>query len=202
MPLSKTTLIEFLRLHRYAVEASQAAEGPQAALVGFIVNDRLELFFDSFDSTRKVANLRRDPRIAFVIGGHTIGDERTVQYEGVVDEPTGAELQQFKRDYFAIWPDGLRRSKLPQITYFRARPRWVRYTNFNMNPAQIVVFEGAALIADDGAEEPAMTGERTQLDKPWQPRIDREPMFNPFASPHERTGGLENPPPLDEQDSR
>jgi hypothetical protein len=40
-----------------------------------------------------------------------------VQYEGVVDVPTGAELQQFKRDYFAIQPDGLRRSKLPGITY-------------------------------------------------------------------------------------
>ena len=74
--------------------ASHAAEGPpEAALVGFLVNNRLELFFDSFDSTRKVANLRRDPRIAFVIGGYTIGDERTVQYEGVVDVPTGAEFE-------------------------------------------------------------------------------------------------------------
>src|ERR1035438_9283011 len=120
MSMTRASLLEFLKLHRYGVEASHTVEGaPEAALVGFVVNDRLELFFDSFDSTRKVANLRRDPRIAFVIGGYIIGDERTVQYEGVVDVPTGAQLQQFQRDYFAIQPDGIRRSKLPGITYFR-----------------------------------------------------------------------------------
>jgi general stress protein 26 len=199
MPVSKAALLEFLRLHRYAVEASQTAEGPpEAALVGFLVNHRLELFFDSFDSTRKVANLRRDPRIALVIGGYTIGDERTVQYEGVVDVPTGAELQQLKRDYFAIQPDGLRRSKLPGITYFRVRPSWIRYSDFNVNPAQIVVFEGAALASDDAPEEHTMTGERDHLQKPWQPRIERELVFNPFVNPQDRTGELENPPPLED----
>lgn len=146
MSMTQDALLEFLRIHRYGVQASRSVEGaPQAALVGFVVNDRLELFFDSFDSTRKVANLRRDPHIAFVIGGYTLGDERTVQYEGEVDVPAGAELQQFKREYFAVHPDGLRRSKLAGITYFRVRPRWIRYTNFNVVPAEIVVFEGAAL---------------------------------------------------------
>jgi hypothetical protein len=198
MSVSKAALLEFLRLHRYAVEASQAAEGPpEAALVGFLVNERLELFFDSFDSTRKVANLRRDPRIAFVIGGQTIGDERTVQYEGVVDAPIGAELQQFKRDYFAIQPDGLRRSKLPGITYFRVRPRWIRHSDFNVNPAEIVVFEGAALSADYRAEQHSVTRERDHLDEPWQPKIEREAAFNPFTNPRDGTGGSENPAPLE-----
>ncbi len=96
MSMTKAALLEFLRLHRYGVEASYTTEGPpQAALVGFVVNAGLELFFDSFDSTRKVPNLRRDPRIAFVIGGYT-GDRRTVQYEGEVDVPTDAELEQFR----------------------------------------------------------------------------------------------------------
>lgn len=197
MSVSKAALLEFLRLHTYAVAASNAAEGPpEAALVGFLVNDGLELFFDSFDSTRKVANLRRDPRIAFVIGGHTVGDQRTVQYEGVVDAPTGAELQQFKRDYFSIQPDGLRRSKLPGITYFRARPRWIRYSNFNVTPAQILVFEGAALANEHGAEEHVMRGELKHLETPWQPKIERDPAFNPFVNPLDRSGESENPAPL------
>jgi hypothetical protein len=201
MAMSKAALLEFLRLHRYAVEATRAAEGsPEAALIGFVVNDRLELFFDSFDSTRKVANLRRDPRIAFVIGGYAIGDERTVQYEGVVDVPTGAELQRFKRDYFAILPDGLRRSILPGIVYFRVRPRWIRHSDFNVAPAQIVVFEGAALTTDQGAEEQTMREELRYLEGPWRPKIEREPLFNPFVSPQDRTGELENPPPLEDQE--
>ena len=32
---------------------------------------------------------------------------------------------------------------------------------------------------------------------PWQPIIDREPEFNPYVNPMDRTGQLEHPPPLD-----
>jgi uncharacterized protein YhbP (UPF0306 family) len=195
MSMTKAALLEFIRLHRYGVEASHTAEGlPQAALVGFVVNERLELFFDCFDSTRKVANLRRSPRIAFVIGGYTVGDERTVQYEGEVDQPTGAELERFKSDYFAVFPDGLRRSRLAGITYFRVRPRWIRYSNLNVLPAETVVFEGAGLGSDDSVGEHATATPYIHRD-PWQPKIEREPLFNAFANP--RDAELENPPPLE-----
>ena len=32
---------------------------------------------------------------------------------------------------------------------------------------------------------------------PWQPDMEREPEFNPYVNPMDRTGRLENPPPLD-----
>jgi general stress protein 26 len=202
MSKTKAALLEFLRLHRYGVEATQTTDGPpEAALVGFVVNERLELFFDSFDSTRKVANLRRDPRIAFVIGGYELGDERTVQYEGEVDRPTGTELEHFKSEYFAAHPDGLRRSKLPGITYFRVRPHWIRYTNFNAIPAQIVVFEGTALRSDHGAVEYTIAAPYAPRE-PWQPKIENEPVFNAFANPRARTGDLDNPPPLERLEAK
>jgi hypothetical protein len=53
------------------------------------VTDDGQIFFDTLEQTRKVENLRRNPRIAFVIGGTVDGDERTVQYEGIADEPRG-----------------------------------------------------------------------------------------------------------------
>jgi len=194
MSMTKADLFEFIRSHRYGVEASHAQEGPpEAALVGFAVNERLELFFDSFDSTRKVANLRRDPRIAFVIGGQTPGDSRTVQYEGEVDLPAGEDLERFKNDYFAAHPDGLRRSKLAGITYFRVRPRWIRCTNFNVVPAQIVVFEGAGLGTAEGAQRPAVAMPYAQTKEPWQPKIEREPVFNAFADSRARSEKLEKP---------
>jgi hypothetical protein len=48
-----------------------------------------------------VQNLRRNARIAIVIGGLDAGDERTVQYEGVADEPTGADLERLKECCFS-----------------------------------------------------------------------------------------------------
>jgi hypothetical protein len=137
-------VIEFVRRHLYAVQASTAATGaPQAALIGFVANDDLELFFDTFESTRKSTNLDRDPRIAFVIGGGA-GDERTVQYEGVVDVPNGTEFENFQRQYFAAFPDALRRRALPGIRYYRVSPRWVRFSNFNLTPPLVAEFTGDA----------------------------------------------------------
>jgi hypothetical protein len=113
---------------------------PQAAVVGFIVTDNFEFFFDTVESTRKVANLRQNAAIAFVIGGLGSGDERTVQYEGVADEPRGLELEQLKERYFVRFPDGRERQSWPGILYLRVRPRWVRFSNFSTTPPDIVEF--------------------------------------------------------------
>jgi len=137
--MTRAELVEFMRGHVYAVEASVAASGaPQAAVVGIVVTDTLEIFFDTMDDSRKAANLRRSPRVAFVIGGTHAGDERTVQYEGIADEPQGAELQRLQALYFERFPDGRERQRLPGCIYLRVRPTWIRYSNFGVTPPEIV----------------------------------------------------------------
>jgi hypothetical protein len=139
--MTRSELLRFLRGHTLAVQASVSPSlASQAAVVGFVVTDDFELFFDTLDVTRKAVNLRQNPRIAFVIGGLTNGDERTVQYEGVADEPTGAELEHLKEFYFIRFPDGRERQKWRGLTYFRARPRWIRYSDYNQAPPIIVEF--------------------------------------------------------------
>jgi len=129
MPLSRSELLEYLGKRRYCVQATVAPGGaPQAAVVGFAVSDELEIVFDTLASTRKCKNLRRDGRIALVVG---VGeDERTAQIEGTADEPTGAELERLKAVYFAAFPDGVERLKWEGITYFRVRPTFVRFSDF------------------------------------------------------------------------
>lgn len=41
-----------------------------------------------------------------------------------------------------------------------------------------------------------MTTEHRHEEKPWQPMIERQPELNPFVNSLDRTGQLENPPPL------
>lgn len=126
--MTRDELLSFLRRHRYAVQASTAPDGaPQAAVVGIAVSDHLEIVFDTHGGSRKGKNLRRDPRIALVVGWD---DEQTVQLQGTTDEPTGAELARLKAVYFARFPDGLERERWADITYFRVRPSWVRYSDF------------------------------------------------------------------------
>lgn len=179
--VTKAEVLNFLRAHRYGVQSSVNGQGlPQAALVGFVVTDQLELFFDTFSSTRKAKNVAQIPRVAFVVGGRE-DDQRTVQYEGTVDSPVGAELEALKDAYFALHPDALRRSRLPGIRYFRVRPLWIRYTNFNAAPAQIVAFDGAALQAERGGSITSTTAAYPHPRAPWKPALESEPAFNPFT---------------------
>ena len=136
---TRTQILEFIRTHTLAVQASVAATAsPQAAVVGFVATDDFQLFFDSVDTTRKIVNLRRNSRIAFVIGGMNGGDEKTVQYEGIADEPAGPELERLKNHYFVRFPDGRDRLVWPGLTYVRVRPRWLRFSDYSRTPPEIV----------------------------------------------------------------
>jgi pyridoxine/pyridoxamine 5'-phosphate oxidase len=131
-------LVRFMRQSKLAVQASVTADGaPQAALVGFVVSDAGEVFFDTSNASRKCQNLRRDPRIALVVGW----DERTVQYEGIADEPMGDELARLKELYFESFPDGRARERWPDIAYFRVRPRWARFSDFTGSAPTLSVLE-------------------------------------------------------------
>jgi len=92
---------------------------------------------DSPGFVQGVINLRGNAACAFVIGGMSNGDERTVQVEGIVDEPTGTDLERLKGIYFARFPDGRRREHSPGVMYLRLRPRWLRFSDFNQSPAAI-----------------------------------------------------------------
>lgn len=134
-------LLEFLRSNRLAVQASLSPGGPQAAVVGFAISDTFEIVFDTLQTTRKARNLRRNPHIAFVIGGLIARDERTVQYEGTADEPSGDELESLKKVYYSAFPDGPNRANWPGMIYIRVRPKWIRYSDYNQNPPEIVEFQ-------------------------------------------------------------
>lgn len=141
--MDRAELLSFLRRHRLAVQASVAADGaPQAAVIGVAVTDALELVFDTLATTRKHANLRADDRIALVVGW----DEVTAQIEGRADFPEGDELARIRALYLEAFPDGHDRLAWPGICHVRVRPRWVRVSDFRVDPPRIVELTGSALV--------------------------------------------------------
>jgi hypothetical protein len=141
--MTRFELVQFLRGHRLAVQASVAPGGaPQAAVVGFGVSDAAEIVFDTLTATRKYRNLVADARIALVIGWD---HDATAQIEGVVDFPAGDELARVREIYFAAYPDGRDRLAWPGITHARVRPTWVRFSDFTKDPPLIIELDGAAL---------------------------------------------------------
>ena len=145
--MTSRELLEFMRRYRVAVQASVSADGAaQAAVVGIAITDRFEIVFDTLSSSRKAQNLRRNPKVALVIGGLSDGEERTVQYEGLADEPSGDELGRLKQTYYQVYPDGPSRLSWPGLIYVRVRPAWIRYSDFTANPPLIVEFTPSQLV--------------------------------------------------------
>ncbi|HEY1481296.1 MAG TPA: pyridoxamine 5'-phosphate oxidase family protein [Candidatus Acidoferrum sp.] len=119
----------FMSGERLAVLSTVGAdEQPEAALVGFAVTPELELIFDTVKESRKYPNLKRNPRMAWVIGCTT---EVSVQFEGLAEELEGEDLARYKKTYFAKFLDGPARESWPGITYFVVRPKWVRFCDYN-----------------------------------------------------------------------
>src|SRR5688572_24217742 len=135
-----------MRQELYAVQASVSTHGtPQAAIVGIVVTDELEVFFDTLNTSRKTINLRQNSAVAMVIGPVASGSARTVQLEGMADEPSGVDLERLLELYFARFPDGRERRQWPGITYWRVKPTWLRYSDFSVDPPDISEFTASEL---------------------------------------------------------
>jgi len=144
--LTRAALLEFIRSRRYAVESTVHASGaPQSAIVGVAVSDQFEIVFDTVATSRKGMNLRSRAGIAIAIGSLEGDDERTVQIEGTADEPGGADRARLVDLYLGVFPDGRERQAWPGLIYVRVTPRWLRYSNFNVDPPEIVELDSAAL---------------------------------------------------------
>lgn len=85
-----------------------------------------------------------------MIGGFGPADERTVQYEGLADVPSGEELPRLQQVYYAAYPDGPGRLSWPGLIYVRVRPSWIRYSDYTHDPPLIVEFTARELAAEGG----------------------------------------------------
>ncbi len=134
--MDKQLLFEFLDGCGLGVVSTLGADGaPQSALVGIAVTPELEIVFDTVEKSRKFANIARDPRVAFAIGWQ---GEITVQYEGVARQISSTELGAYHEAYFRKFTDGPARLKWEGITYYVVGPKWIRYSNYNQSPPEIV----------------------------------------------------------------
>jgi len=107
---------------------------PQAAVMGFAVTREREIIFGTVKTSRKYANSKKNPRVAWVIGCTT---EVAVQHEGSARELEEEELARYQQTYFAKFTDGPERLTWPGITYFVVRPKWVRYCDYNPGTRRI-----------------------------------------------------------------
>ena len=108
---------------------------PQSALVAFVENDKLELYFQTSNKTRKYRNFSFNKSVAFVIGfGWT-----TLQYEGTAEEVSDKYEIEDVKELFAKKDSPTTRYylELPDTVIFKVTPHWIGYRNYHVHPPEI-----------------------------------------------------------------
>ena len=126
--MDREELIAYVRSHRDGVLSTVGPDGsPQAAYLAMTATDRGDLVLDARASSRKIANVRRDPRVAVVVGG---ADGTTLQCEGTADLPDGADRDVCAQAYLDAFPQFAASLADPDVVLVRIRPTWARYGDY------------------------------------------------------------------------
>lgn len=132
---SRQRILEFLRKHTLAVIATSHRSGaPEAAAIDFSVRDNLELVFDTFEYTRKFANLSEQSSVAFVIGWD---NNITVQYEGDAVKVPTSDIERYQEAHLESVP-AEREFVEKGAVVFKVDPRWIRYSDFTKEPPEVI----------------------------------------------------------------
>ena len=132
---TKHMILEFLKKHTLAVIATCHRNGkPEAATIDFSVRDDLEIVFSTFKDTRKFNNLTERPGVAFVVGWD---DNITVQYEGEATKVPAADVAQYQDAFLNNVPADRVFIERGAVM-FKATPRWIRYSDFNKEPPELI----------------------------------------------------------------
>jgi len=121
-------LVGYVRTQRDGIVATVGEAGePQAAYLPITATEHGELVFDARDDSRKVANIRRDPRVAVVIGGP---DGTTLQCQGVADIPTDGEGERCAEEYLRAFPEFASSVGSAGIVVVRVTLDWTRFGDY------------------------------------------------------------------------
>lgn len=129
----KLRIITFLREHHLAVISTVGFLGlaPESALIAFVEDEQLCLYFQTGKYTRKAANLVHARRVSLVIGLE-LKDMATLQYEGVAQKLMDLDqINDCKRRFLAKKSPTTREYlERPDAILFKITPTWIRFSDY------------------------------------------------------------------------
>jgi general stress protein 26 len=130
---------KLLKDNTLCVLATASLDGkPEAATIEYVSDADWNLYFETFPTYRKYANLKSNPQASVVI----TQDPHTIQMDGVVVELTGKESNNAKQLLIAKHGIGSGYYEDPAIRFFRFTPTWIRLLVEAKWPPKYVVIRG------------------------------------------------------------
>jgi general stress protein 26 len=137
-PDTRSAALAFLTENDLAALSTVSSEGgPRSRLVYYAADDAFSVYFLSLANTRKVADIRANPKAAFVV----MSDDkhRTLQIEGSFEEITdtatfGPILSELTKHLFPKGEESAPVAHLDEArpVFFKLVPSWVRFGDFTL----------------------------------------------------------------------
>lgn len=148
-------LLIIARRQHYVAMSTSGETGPQSSTMRCAVGDKFELVFGTLVTSRKFANMQRDPRVAVLLWNSLF----SMQIEGSFDLPDGQELDRLKAVFSRAFPADFRdREARPAHRFFRVTPRWLRLCDFADEPARVTSVDFTTGVIRESAWPPLEKG--------------------------------------------
>ena len=109
---------------------------PHLSIMRYVIRQDLEVILSTHEGSRKWKNLQENPNVALAFG--TTFDELYIQMAGTAQFVIRyGKLEKEVQEYFS--ENKLREefSDDPNIVYLVVKPRWVRITDFSVQPRKV-----------------------------------------------------------------
>ncbi|MFI5205339.1 MAG: pyridoxamine 5'-phosphate oxidase family protein [Candidatus Paceibacterales bacterium] len=132
----KIRILEFIKQHHIAAIATVNSYSlPEASIVGFAVRHDFTIHIATYDSSRKFLNLKRNPRVALVVGWE---HGKTVQIEGHAEQITDPEeIKDIEWTDLEKMPTVAKYIKPDRAVFLKIIPKWLKYSDFSTEPWKI-----------------------------------------------------------------
>lgn len=146
-------ILGFLKTQKLAVIStlgSPVSNAPESALIAFVEDEQLCLYFQTGKHTRKAANLKQNPGVSLVFG-LTLDDMITVQYEGRATQLKHPEdLERCKRLFVAKdSPTTEAYFNHPTAIFFKVSPTWIGCSDYTKHPPEVIEIKDFSFLEEN-----------------------------------------------------
>lgn len=138
---AKGKILRFLKTQQLAVISTidPSETTPKSALIAYVEDENLNLYFQTGEHTRKAQNLKKNPNVSLVIGLE-LKDLITVQYEGQASKITeNDEIQICKKRFIEKnSPTTKEYLKHPTSIFFKVTPTWIGCSDYSREKPHVL----------------------------------------------------------------
>jgi uncharacterized pyridoxamine 5'-phosphate oxidase family protein len=135
---AKATIYNYLKINRYMTLATATGDGkPEAATVEYVL-DGSDLLINTYVYYRKYKNLVDNPFVACVI---TTADDKTLQFDGRIEQLDGDNARDAKQKMLKAEPDFANFFNDNDTRFFRITPTWMRLRDYTKEPLEVTEYK-------------------------------------------------------------